>query len=616
MDDFSLKKSQILDRLSLVDVVGEHVALKRAGRRWVGLCPFHNEKTPSFTVNPDLGIFKCFGCGKGGDLFSFVQQRENVDFGEAMRILADRAGVELSTRMHATQSGGIGRSDIARANDWALRYFSANLRHETIGASARAYLATRGVSNEMVERFHIGLAPEGMSLLEAATKAGVPAPLLLAADLIRQAEEGNRRYDTFRNRLIFPIKDATRRVVGFGGRTLGDDRAKYLNTRQNALFDKGRGLYGIDVARDEIVANRRVTLVEGYTDCVAMHQAGYPATVATLGTALTAAQIDLLRRYADELVLLFDSDQAGEAAADRAIEVALPRSMTVRLTRIPDGKDPAEFLNNRGADAFEGVLNGAVDALEFKWSQTCKRFGGDQSDVRRREAVLDFVRIVAQACDTQAVDAIQRGLIINQIAHLLGTDRQDVAQLLRKQRPVRQTLGRAAVVGVDADRPVVTSAIQSVWTTLLEVLLCEPGAATRLPDGLAVDRIADACDRAIAEIVLDLARSGQAFKLADVLARLGTPELTERAAELARRGAQRGNCEATLELALQRIERAHDEEAATASVRRLTGQGDGDSPADTTQVLGDLEAIQRGVAKHRHFAPRLGVRRILDDKNA
>ena len=372
MQDFEFKKRQILDRVDLQDVVAEHVTLKRSGRRLVGLCPFHSEKTPSFTVSPELGLFKCFGCGKGGDVFSFVQQRENVPFTEAMRVLADRAGVELG-RMGSADSGGQpgpSRTDLARANSWAMGFFRSNLLDESGGRAAREYLRNRGFLEEAGERFSVGLAGDGVpSLRQAAARAGFDATILLAADLIRKSEDG-RFYETFRRRLMFPIRDVTKRVIGFGGRTMVDDKAKYLNTRQTALFDKGRNLYGVDLARDAIVKRRRALVVEGYTDCIACHQANVGETVATLGTALTESQVDLLRRYCDEVTLLFDSDDAGEAAADRAIHVALPRCVKVRLGRIPDGKDPCEFLGNAGVGAFSDVLNGAVDALEFKWSQT------------------------------------------------------------------------------------------------------------------------------------------------------------------------------------------------------------------------------------------------------
>ncbi|UCC30482.1 MAG: DNA primase [Phycisphaerales bacterium] len=599
MRDFELKKRQILDRVDILDVVSEQVTLKRSGRRWVGLCPFHTEKTPSFTVQPDRGSFKCFGCGKGGDVFSFVQFRENVSFMEAMRILAERAGVHLSDAPLG-ESAGPGRADLARINTWATRFFRAQLLDPSVGRSTREYLRIRQVSDKTADQFDLGLATEGTSgLREAAARAGIETSLLLAADLLRRSDD-ERLYDTFRNRLMFPIRDTSNRVVGFGGRTLGDDRAKYLNTRQNVLFDKGRNLYGVDLARNAITQRRRVVVVEGYTDCLAAHQAGFAETVATLGTALTEPQVDLLRRYCDEIILLFDSDRAGEAAADRAIHVALPRCIAVRLARVPDGKDPSEFLSRTSAEAFSDLLNRSVDALEFKWRQTEQRFRGDASDASRREAILDFLRVVAEAADTRAVDAIQRGLLVNQVAHLLRMDRSEVDRLMIGLR-ARRTQGAAPPGGGagQAPRPVPPDAEQAAWTRVLEVLLDEPGvleAPECFPD---ISRITDDRDRRIAAVVRELLDNPDGFRIADVLARFQDPADVARVMELAERGEKRGNHEDTMRTALEQIRRSlRDDEVEQSKRRYFAAQTAGEA----TEIARDqFASFGEEVRKHRNY---------------
>jgi len=601
LNDFAAKKQQILDRVDILALVGEHVSLKRRGKRWVGLCAFHSEKTPSFTVTPELGLFKCFGCGKGGDVFSFVQHRENVSFMEAMHILADRAGIELGS-VQERSAPGTSRADLAKVNAWAVKFFRTNLLDERGGHAARAYLASRGMSEAVAERFHLGLASEGApSLRAAAARAGISDRQLKAADLIRPGERADF-YDTFRSRIIFPIRDATGRVVGFGGRTLVDDRAKYLNTRQNELFDKGRGLYGIDLAREAIAKGRRAVLVEGYTDCIAAHQAGFVETVATLGTAMTEAQVDLLRRYGDEIVLLFDSDEAGEAAADRAISVALPRCVRVRLARIPDGKDPGDFLPRAGAEAFSDVLKRSVDALEFKWSQTLQRFGGDGSDASRREAVVTFLRVVGEACRTGAVDVIQRGLLVNQVAHLLRMDGREVDRLMFRLQ-VPQTVPRvepAKGAGGRSSPP--PDGVQTAWTHWLEVVLNEPGV---LPTGGALpDRswIRDGRDRRIAGAVFELAESVGGFRLADVLARLNDPGDVDRLTELVEEGRKRGNYEATFRLALERIRGASVSQEVDQSKRLLqVTQGEEGSPEVARTHLAH---IHQRMKERRHYVPR------------
>lgn len=609
MRNFELKKRELLDRVDILDVVSEHVTLKRTGRRWVGLCPFHTERTPSFTVSPERGFFKCFGCGQGGDVFSFVQLRESVSFIEAMHILADRAGMELDDS-GGSESTGPGRTHLAKVNAWASRFFRSQLLDESVGESARAYIRERGVSDGTAERFSLGLATgRTPALRKAAANAGFDTALLLAADLIRPGDHG-RVYDTFRDRLMFPIRDASSRVIGFGGRTLVDDRAKYLNTAQNTLFDKGRSLYGIDLARDAIGRRRRAILVEGYTDCLACHQAGFAETVATLGTALTEVQVDLLRRYCDEIILLFDSDQAGEAAADRAIRVALPRCVTVRLARISDGKDPCEFLGRGGAGEFSDLLNDSLDALEFKWFQTLKRFKGDESDARRREAILEFLRVVVEAADANAVDAIQRGLLVNQVAHLLRMNRSDVDRLMVRLRPKRAKTPASGGGRVEQQRPSAhPGAEQAAWTHLLEVLLNQPGlwaTCSPVPD---VCRIVNERDRRIASAVLERAVQAGEFRLADVLAQFDEPADVTRVLELAQRGAERGNYERTFSLALERIRGVLKNEEAEWSRQRYFAAQAIEEPLENSrdQVAG----FQDRVRERRSYVPRRMIRQAV-----
>ena len=612
MHDFDQAKARVLDRTDIVEVVAEHVTLRRSGRRFTGLCPFHAEKTPSFTVNPELGIFKCFGCGKGGDVFTFVQERENVSFMEALRMLADRAGVELELKGRSTP-GELTGADIALANDWAAGFFLRQLR-EPEGASARAYLEQRKFSPDVCERFQVGLAPNAnTALAEAGRAAGLSEKLLLGADLIRKNESG-RLYDTFRNRLMFPIRDATKRVVGFGGRTLGEDRAKYLNTSQNVLFDKGRGLYGIELARQRMPEAGRAVLVEGYTDCMAAHQAGFSETVATLGTALTEAQVDLLRRYVEQVVLLFDSDEAGGKAAERAIRVALPRYVTVKLARVPTGKDPADFLEGAGPEAFEALLGQAVDALDFMWRQTCTRYEGGTSDLGRRDAVLEFVGLIAEACGTGAVDPVRRGLLVNQVAFLLHLPADDVRRLMQQSERRRPPKAPAAGgVRKSLEERLVPDAVDAAWSRVLGVLLNEPGLAGTFAAGELEPRgIRGARDRRIAEVVLRRVEElGSEFRPADARARLEDPVDGERLLELVRVGADRGNYETTLEQALERIRQAGSAQATASAARALTQPLNVQGPPESDHEA--LEVFAQNVKEHRHFAPRRIIRHAVNE---
>jgi DNA primase len=597
LNDLARAKALVLERVDLLGVVSRYVSLRRQGQRWVGLCPFHSEKTPSFTVSPDRGFFKCFGCGKGGDVFTFLQLREGLSFGEALRALAETANVQIDSHRPRT-AGGHDRADLARLNGWAQQFFRDNLRHPARGEFVRKYIDSRGISPEMVERFGLGLATGGTpSLEEAARRAGFERGLLFSGDLLRDSSDGPP-YETFRNRLMFPIRDPLGRVLGFGGRTLVDDRAKYLNTRQGELFDKGRGLFAIDLARDAIRASGRAVLVEGYTDCIALHQAGFAETVATLGTALTEAQVELLRRYGQELILLFDSDSAGESAAERAIRLALPRGLTVRLARVPEGKDPSELLGIAGPAAFPGMLNAAVDALEFQWSRLRDGLRAESSDVGRRQAVEEFLTLIGEVCAGGAMDTIMVGLVANRVARLLRIEPQDVHRHLSRTRS-RPARGPAADTVRGGRR--FDDGEQAAWAILLEVVLNEPcllSEVDRLPD---TDRIADPCDRRIAAGVVSAWAARGASGLQDMFAGCERPEDAQRVTELASRGADRGNYRATLAVALERIRRADEDRRLDALRHSATRSPDEVLPSEVDAPLAEL---QRRLMDRRGFSPK------------
>ncbi|RME36547.1 MAG: toprim domain-containing protein, partial [Planctomycetota bacterium] len=428
----------------------------------------------------------------------------------------------------------------------------------------------------------------------------------------RRGEDGSV-YETFRNRLMFPIRDATGRVVGFGGRTLGDDRAKYLNTRETPLFDKGRQLYGIDLAREAVRAAGRVVVVEGYTDCIAAHQAGIGFAVATLGTALTDRHVSLLKRYADEIVLLFDSDRAGEAAAERAIRVAVPACVTVKLVRLPEGEDPCAFIGRSGSDAFEGVLKEAVDALEFKWRQTRRRFAADGSESRRREALMDFLSVVAEATASQAVDAIQEGLLVNQVAHLLRMEREEVAALLRRLAKRTGSSRGTGARRASAEPPVRPAGDreQSAWVQVLEVLLNEPGLISLVEEFPDVSRITDERDRRIARRVVELAPQEGADFLSDVLAGFTDPGDVERITTLAQRGERRGNYEETLRAALMRIARAvADERLEEAKSKLAEVSGGEEAKEDADDPRSRLASVHAALRARKAYVPRRLARRV------
>ena len=376
-------KQRVREASDIADVIGERVHLKPKGREYVCLCPFHDDHNPSMAVVPSKQIYHCFVCGAGGDVFTFVQQYDGIEFKDALRTLADRAGIEPPAR--STGHGGgrsnpgpdgeyagsdVSRADLVEANRRAMGFFQTILTHPEHGAQARALIERRGISPEMVERFAIGAAPDRWDgLRQTAERQGWPAEALVAAGLLKRKDDGDHTYDALRNRLIFPIHGDIGEPIAFGGRRINDDDdPKYLNSPDSMLFRKRTTLFGLPHARRAIRAENVALVVEGYTDVIACHQAGVEHVVGTLGTAFTAEHARKLRGQCSRVVLLFDGDEAGQRAADRAFEVLLTTEMDVAVATLAGqaGKDPDELLKQEGgADALRGVINSAEHVIDF-----------------------------------------------------------------------------------------------------------------------------------------------------------------------------------------------------------------------------------------------------------
>ena len=374
---------EIRSRLDIVELVGQFVNLKHAGQHWKGLCPFHTEKTPSFTVNPKRGIFHCFGCGAGGDAFGFLMRHDRLGFPEAVRTLAERTAVELPTQRQPEADGKL--EGLRRAMALASEFYARTL-WQPEGAKARDYLDKRGVDPDVAKRFGLGYAPEGWNaLLSAMARESIGEGLLAEAGLAVPRQTGNGFYDRFRGRLLFPIRDIQGRVIAFGGRALAGEEPKYLNSPETPLYSKGHTLYALDVARAGIRDKGRVIIVEGYLDCLMAHQHGFAETVAALGTAFTGNQLGLLRRYAEEVVALFDADAAGQKASARLEEMLgdtmdlanlgwsvartgdfeRPGHFFIKVALLPEGHDPDSLLRAEGAAALSARLDAARPLLSF-----------------------------------------------------------------------------------------------------------------------------------------------------------------------------------------------------------------------------------------------------------
>ncbi|WP_291425591.1 DNA primase [Deinococcus sp.] len=376
-------KEEVRSRLSIADVVGEYVRLTPAGKgRLKGLCPFHKEKSPSFQVDTEQGYYYCFGCKAGGDIFSFVQQTENLSFGDALRKLAEKAGVQVELKYGEKSS-----RDLYEVNAFALAYF-----REHLPGPGLEYLRRRGLSDETIAAFELGYAPEGWDgLLKLARTRGVSERQLLEAGLLIENPENGRVYDRFRGRVMFPIRDHLGRLVGFGGRVLGDEKPKYLNTPETEAFKKGELLYGLDKARSGFKdgpgkeGQSEVVVVEGYMDVITMHQHGFTGAVASLGTALTADHATLLERLgAQSITLMFDQDEAGLKATLLGLDQVIGAKFRVRATSVPSGKDPADALAAGDDAGIRQALASGLDEAHYRVQAAVEKYDSGTSDGKRK----------------------------------------------------------------------------------------------------------------------------------------------------------------------------------------------------------------------------------------
>ena len=364
---------EVRQKNDIVDVVSQYVKLTKKGSSYFGLCPFHNEKTPSFSVTPGKQMYYCFGCGAGGNVFNFIMEYENYTFGEALKHLADRAGVELPKIEYSKEvrEKAQEREELLEINKQAAQYFYYQLRTEK-GTQGYRYLTERGLSEETMRKFGLGYSDKfGGGLYQFLKSRGYSDDRLRESGLFN-VDERHGMYDKFWNRVIFPIMDVNNRVIGFGGRVMGDGKPKYLNSPETRIFDKSRNLYGLNVART--TRQKYLILCEGYMDVISMHQAGFTNAVASLGTALTSGHASLLKRYTQEVLLLYDSDEAGIRAALRAIPILREAGVNSRVVNLHPYKDPDEFIKNLGAEAFEERLSQASDSFIFRISTAENEF--------------------------------------------------------------------------------------------------------------------------------------------------------------------------------------------------------------------------------------------------
>ena len=460
----------------IVGVISQHVSLKRVGKNLSGLCPFHKEKSPSFYVNPHKQFYKCYGCGEGGDVISFVRRTTGLGFQDAVRQLAQQFHVALPEADPAAAARAGEREQLHRVNGWAMGHFEQSLRRS--GCPGMAYLLSRGISPDQIAAFRLGYAPdEWEACLGAAKAAGFAPELLERAGLALPGKDGKGHYDRFRGRVIFPILDPQGRPIGFGARTLGDETPKYLNSPATPVFSKGKALYGLDRAAASIRQEGRVAVMEGYTDVIRAHQAGVPWAVATLGTALTADHAALLKRYTDQVVLVYDADAAGKKAADRGLDVFLQANFLVRVCILPEGEDPCDFFAHAGAAEFAQWVSQAEELVDHRIGEARRQ--GRFATVKEQTDVLGEILATVSGIP----DATQRELMVRRVSEKTGVTE---AALWRQLR------GKEAPRGRPISAPAPTAPARGgrvIERSLLAVLLNDPMIVRADPDVERLQRL-------------------------------------------------------------------------------------------------------------------------------
>ena len=494
--------SRVRDSVDIVDLVSGYVSLKKTGKNHTGLCPFHSEKTPSFSVNPDKQIFHCFGCGAGGDAFKFLELQEGLNFPEAVRKLADRAGIAVPV-----DRGGQGpdkkaadeKAGLLKVVADAAAYFQRELEGPS-GSAARSYLARRGASDQVIKEFGLGFSRnEWDGLLKHLRQKGYQAGQMERAGLIVKRSEGEGHYDRFRNRIIFPIRDISGNVIAFGGRVMDDSLPKYLNSSETPLYSKSNTLYGLDMAKEHGRKQKYFIIVEGYLDAIACHQYGIRNTVAPLGTALTEGHLRLLKRFADKLVLIFDPDPAGVRASIRGFDLFLASGMKVNVVSLPDQDDPDTFLQKHGQDAFAGCLRQSVKFMDFVLAQVIKDASALSIDEKVEKAgeMLAFI--------AKLPSGIERDYYLKKTAEALDLDEV----VLRQEMPKP---GKSASARPGSEKPSMGTRVKRprAEEILVHMMLKDDATARDLKDRIQPADFTDPLLRRAAErIFAVLAAKGQ-----------------------------------------------------------------------------------------------------------
>jgi len=534
-------REQVRQATDIVDLVGSQLQLRRQGRMFVTRCPWHDDTKPSLNVNPERQSWRCWVCNIGGDVFSFVMQREGVNFRDALQILADRAGIKLTqTRQAPVEPGSPeDKATLYQATAWAENQFHDCLLKSSEAEAARQYLADRGISGDSIARFKIGYSPDQWQwLLDRARTTAYSPAVLEACGLAGTSPSSGRPYDRFKGRVIFPIRDLQNRPIAFGGRILPgasqENAAKYVNSPETRLFTKSDNLYALDQARDVVAKQRSIVVVEGYTDVVLSHQCGVRNVVAVLGTALNQRHLRILKRFADTVYLVLDGDEAGQRRTNEVLSLFIAEDLDLRIMTLPDELDPAEFMLERGAPQFEQLLGGAVDALEHKIRVATAEIDLGRDTSRANRALEEILSTVAVAPVSLAGDPSARLLreqqVLSRLAHDFRLTELDLRERLKQLRSqASSAAGQDRWTGPTTARvelegsPIPARTLPPLEVELLGLLANHAELHAIAFDQLLPQDLSSEPARMLFELLRDAFESGEPWDFTAVLSALENP---------------------------------------------------------------------------------------------
>lgn len=502
--------NEIQAKTDIVEVISSRIPLKKAGRNYKGNCPFHHEKTPSFIVSPDKQIYHCFGCGAGGNVFSFLMKYEKVEFPEAIEMLAEKLGVKLPRDSRQSAEMASLASQLYKINEIASQFFQVSL---TGNARAREYLSSRGVGEEAIKNLKIGYAPDGWELLlNFFKKKGVDAKLLEKAGLAIANDRGGH-YDRFRNRIVFPIIDLKGKVLGFGARVLDASLPKYMNSPETPIYSKGKNLYGLNYTKEEIRKEGHALIVEGYLDFIVPYQAGIKNLIATLGTALTLDQVKMLKRFANTAVIVYDPDAAGEAASIRGLDLFITEDVNVYIAELPGGLDPDSYIRKYGAEEFRALIKSSKNLFDYKFDKLASRV--DSSSMYGK------MKIAGEMLATLAKinNAILKSSLVKKLSEKLGVDEEALRVELKK---VKADFTPRQYPKARENAPGGSNFVGAEKMMLALLFDKDGGYITRAKEQLRLEEFKSSSVRDIVEAIFNIHKSGEEVSAARLISMLGS----------------------------------------------------------------------------------------------